>query len=106
MCMESPMHTQIIRVGSRMMNRFSVKPSNWICKGRIGHKSKELKARQAGSSQEVIAYADQANERLRRKYYRLTHREKKRNVAVAAIARELACFIWGLMTNHTERRVA
>ena len=67
----------------------------------IGHRSKELKTRQAESSQEVITYADQANER-----YRLIHREKKRNVAVAAIAQELACFIWGLMINHTERRVA
>ena len=26
---------------------------------------------------------------------------KKRNVAVTAIARELACFIWGMMTGNT-----
>ena len=26
--------------------------------------------------------------------------EKKKNVAVAAIARELACFIWGMMTDN------
>lgn len=94
------------KAGNAHLRTLYIEAAQGICKGRIGHKSKELKARQAGSRQEVIAYADQANERLRRKYYRLTHREKKRNVAVAAIARELACFIWGLMTNHTERRVA
>jgi transposase len=31
---------------------------------------------------------------------------KKRNVIVAAIARELACFIWGMMTKSYEREVA
>ena len=25
---------------------------------------------------------------------------KKKNVAVTAVARELACFIWGMMTDH------
>ena len=46
-------------------------------------------------------YADKANERLRRKYYRLTlKRGKKANVAKTAIARELACFIWGMMTDN------
>ena len=25
---------------------------------------------------------------------------KKKNVAVAAVARELACFIWGMMTGN------
>lgn len=33
-------------------------------------------------------------------------RMKKRDVAVATIARELACFIWGLTNDHTERRAA
>ena len=96
----------ISKAGNAHLRTLYIEAAQGVCKGRIGHKPKELKARQSGSSQEVIAYADQANERLRRKYYRLLHREKKRNVAVAAIARELACFIWGLMTNHTERRVA
>ena len=35
-----------------------------------------------------------------RKYYRLVLKQgKKANVAKAAIARELACFIWGMMTD-------
>ena len=49
----------------------------------------------------MIAYADKANERLRRKYYRLVLSYNKwSNVAKVAIARELACFIWGMMTGN------
>ena len=49
----------------------------------------------------VIEYADKANERLRRKYYRLVLKNcKKTNVAKTAVARELACFIWGMMTEN------
>ena len=77
-----------------------------ICKGQIGHKSKTLRSRQAGNSAEVIAYADRANTRMRSKYYRMIRHGKKKNVAVAAIARELACFGWGIMTNNIEPRTA
>ncbi len=70
-------------------------------RGRVGYKSKALKARQSGSSRETIAYADRANERLRRRYYNLTFSGKPTNVAKTAVARELACFIWGMMTDHT-----
>ena len=49
-----------------------------------------------------MQYADRANERLRRKYYRMTLRGKKYNVAKTAIARELACFVWGIMTDHID----
>ena len=64
------------------------------------HKSKELRSRQKGQSSELIAYADKANTRLRSKYYKMIRRGKKKNVAVAAVARELACFIWGMMTGN------
>ncbi|WP_304679242.1 hypothetical protein [uncultured Muribaculum sp.] len=68
-----------------------------ICKGRIGYKSKDLKSRQQGNSKEVIDYADHANEYMRRKYYRLMRKGKKHNIAVSAIARDLSCFVWGLI---------
>jgi hypothetical protein len=70
-------------------------------RGHIGFKSKALKARQSGNAPEVIAYADKANERLRRKYYRMVLRNnKKTNVAKTAVARELACFMWGMITGN------
>ncbi len=77
-----------------------VEAAKGICKGQIGHKSKDLKARQSGNPPEVIAYADKANERLMRKYYKMIRHGKKKNVAVTAAARELACFIWGMMTDN------
>ena len=64
--------------------------------GCLGYKSKDLRARQNGNAADVIAYADKANTRLRSRYYKFIRHGKKRNVAVAAIARELACFVWGL----------
>ena len=69
-------------------------------RGRIGYKSKDLKSRQQGNSKEVIDYADHANEYMRRKYYRLMRKGKKHNIAVSAIARDLSCFVWGLMTDN------
>ena len=70
-------------------------------RGNIGHKSKALKARQSGNTPMVIAYADKANERLRRRFYKMVlGKSKKHNVAKTAIARELACFMWGMMTDN------
>ena len=82
------------------MRTLLVEAARGICKGVIGYKSKALRSRQSGQSAEVIAYADKANTRLRSKYYRMIRHGKKRNVAVAAVARELACFVWGMMTDN------
>ena len=90
----------ITKAGNSHLRRLLIEASSGICKGVIGQKSKALKERQAGNTVDVIAYADKANVRLRRKYYKLIHRGKKRNVAVAAVARELACFVWGMMTDN------
>ena len=72
-------------------------------RGQIGYKSKDLKQRQSGCSADVIAYADRANVRLKKKYFRLIARNKTPNVVYVAIARELACFIWGMMVNKFNR---
>ena len=90
----------ITKAGNSHLRKLLIEASKGICKGVVGHKSKELKARQSGNPPEVIAYADKANERLRRKYYRMIRHGKKKNVAVTAVARELACFIWGMMTDN------
>lgn len=90
------------KAGNKHLRRLLTEASQSICKGTIGHKSKALKARQRGNAPEVIAYADRANERLRRKYYRMVNRGKDRNTAVAAVSRELACFVWGMMTGNTQ----
>ena len=90
----------ISKAGNTHLRRLLIEASKGVCKGAIGHKSKELRSRQSGQPAEVIAYADKANTRLRSKYYKMIRHEKKKNVAVAAVARELACFIWGMMTEN------
>ena len=91
----------ITKAGNTHVRRLLVEAAQSYTRGKIGHKSAELKRRQNGNTPQVIAYADKANERLRRKFYRMTLKNNaKRNVAATAIARELACFIWGLMTDN------
>ena len=90
----------ISKAGNAHLRCLLIEAAKGICKGAIGHKSKALRSRQNGQSAEVIAYADKANTRLRSKYYKMIRHGKKKNVAVAAVARELACFIWGMMTGN------
>lgn len=103
---ESGGHLGITKAGNTHLRKLLIEASGGICKGVIGYKSKALKARQSGNTADVIAYADKANIRLRSKYYRLTRHGKKRNIAVTAIARELACFIWGMMTDNIRNDAA
>lgn len=91
----------ITKAGNSHVRRLLVEASQSYTRGKVGFKSKELSARQFGNSPQDIAYADKANERLRRKFYRLTANNTNRNTAVTAVARELACFMWGLMTGNT-----
>lgn len=90
----------ISKAGNAHLRCLLIEAAKGICKGRIGHKSKELRSRQSGRSADIIAYADKANTRLRSKYYKMIRCGKKKNVAVAAVARELACFVWGMMTGN------
>lgn len=91
----------ITKAGNSHLRRLLVESSQSYSRGTIGFKSKELKKRQEGNPPEVVAYADRANERLRRRYYRMTLKNgAKRNVAIVAVARELVCFIWGMMTDE------
>lgn len=90
----------ITKAGNQHLRRLLTESAQCYGRGQTGYKSKALKARQFGNPTEVIAYADKANERLRRKYYKMVLNGKHKNTAKTAIARELACFIWGMMTNN------
>jgi transposase len=91
----------ITKAGNRHIRLLLTEAAQCYGRGQIGFKSKELKSRQSGNLPEVIAYADKANERLRRRYYKMVLGKcKKHNVAKTAIARELACFMWGMMTDN------
>lgn len=97
---EKQTYLHITKAGNCHLRRLLVESAQSISRGHVGHKSKELKARQAGNQPEVIAYADRANERLRRRCQRMVLKGKIKNVAKTAIARELACFAWGMMSGN------
>ena len=90
----------ISKAGNTHLRCLLIEAAKGICKGVIGHKSKKLRSRQSAQPADVIAYADKANTRLRSKYYKMIRHGKKKSVAVAAVARERACFIWGMMTDN------
>lgn len=91
----------ITKAGNSHLRSLLTESAHCFSRGKIGYKSKALINRQAGNPPQIIAYADRANERLRRKYYHMISRGKKSHVSRIAVARELACFIWGMMTGHT-----
>ena len=91
----------ITKAGNGHVRMLLTEAAQCFARGQIGFKSKALKERQSGNPPGVIAYADRANERLRRRYYRMVLKNnKKPNVVKTAIARELACFMWGMVTDN------
>jgi transposase len=63
--------------------------------------SKRLVERWHGQSAEITSYAQRAMKRLQIKFFRLVMKGKSSQVAVTAVARELAGFIWGMMVGQT-----
>lgn len=59
--------------------------------------SKEMQLRQEGLPKEIIDMAWQAQLRLCRRYNKLMHKGKHRNVVVTAIAREMIAYIWAII---------
>ena len=49
---------------------------------------------------EILNFQGSAHLRGVGSFSKLIRQGKARNVAVAAIARELACFVWGMMTDN------
>jgi len=60
--------------------------------------TKEIARRQEGAHPDTVARAWQAQLRLCRRFRQLAARKESRNVVVAAVARELAGFVWAEMT--------
>ena len=59
--------------------------------------SVEQRRKQAGAPPEAVALAQRAMARLKRRYQHLTERGKLPTVAVTALARELAGFVWAIL---------
>jgi transposase len=67
-----------------------------------GKKSLRLLARQKDMNPLVVAYADKATQRIKRKRNAMMFRGVNTNKATTAVAREMACFVWGMMTNNID----
>ena len=62
--------------------------------------SRTLIERRRGVDPQILSYANRAGRRLSRKYMHLVLRGKRSQVAVTAVSRELAGFLWGAMTGQ------
>ena len=92
--------TPITKQGNTHLRRLMVEAAQSYSKGNMYLKSKSMKLKQAGQDQDIIDYCDKQNLFMMKKYHRLCAREKNSNVAKTAIARQLACSIWGIMTGN------
>lgn len=95
--------TALTKSGNNHLRRLTTEVAQAAIRSNPSYKSKALKARQEGAPEEVIAYADKARDRIIRKYKKMIRGEdilgghKAHNVVVAAVAREMSCFICGMM---------
>lgn len=90
----------ITKAGNNTLRTLLAESAHSLSRGSVGYKSKALKKQQEGQPPKFIAYIDKANERLQKRFYVLMFKGKKYNIASIAVARELACFIWGVMTEQ------
>lgn len=90
---------RITKQGNSTIRTTLVESAQGLVRGDPSQKSKKLKARQINQPAKVINYADRAVRRLHNRYEKMLHSGKPRNVAIIAVARELACFIWGMENN-------
>lgn len=95
----------ITKLGNCIVRTQLIESAQAIVRGCPGHKSKRTIAKQKGQDIRIISYCDRAIDRLMRKYHHLILRGVNYNKSITAIARELACFIWGIMNNKLEERV-
>ena len=89
----------ITKAGNGVVRKLLTESSQSIKRTSIV-KSKRIIHRQEGASPSVIAYADRAVKRIRTKMLSMERRGIKSNIATTAGARELACFVWGMMTDN------
>ena len=92
----------ITKQGNSAVRTALVEAAQGLVKGHVGHKTKAVMARQVGLDAAVIHYIDKGTIRLQRKFQRMRDTGKAYNVAIAAVARELAGYIWGVETGNID----
>lgn len=94
----------ITKAGNAHLRRLLCESANSMKRCNLYRKSERLLARQKGVESKYVDYADRGSQRMKKKFYSLASRGKDRNKIKAAVAREMACFIWGMMTDHLDQR--
>lgn len=84
----------ITKVGNAHLRRVLVEAAWCHRHGQVV--SRELALRRRDATPAVLTIARKAQARLHRRYWRLVSRGKRQTVAVTAVARELAGFIWAM----------
>ncbi len=97
--------TGITKAGNSNLRRLLTESANSMARTTVFQKSQRLRSRQAGNPASVIAYADRGTSRVRYKYHKMVGEGKHVNLAKAACAGEIACFVWGMMTDNIHGEV-
>jgi len=97
---ESINRTSITKQGNTHLRKLLIEAAQTYSRGSIYKKSKKIRSKQQGQELQVINYCDRSRVYLTKKYNRLVEKGKNRNVAKTAVARNLACYVWGLMTDN------
>lgn len=92
---ESEKPRGITKAGNAYVRRILIQAA-WHYKAKP-RASKSLAKKQAGQPPQMVALADRAWRRLHRRYWQLESRGKIPKVAVTAVARELAGFVWAAL---------
>jgi transposase len=93
---ESSTQGSITKTGSGLARRLLIESAwHYMREPRIGV---TLANRQTGQPDHVLAISNRAQHRLHRVGRRMRARGKPHNIAVVAMARELACFLWAAVT--------
>lgn len=83
----------ITKAGNRHIRSLLVE-SSWHFRYPFVQKSRALKERQQHQETAIVSYADKANNRLTRKFLKMTYRNKSTKTTVVAVAREMSGFVW------------
>ena len=87
----------ITKAGNRLGRTLLVEAAwHYERQPRVGRK---LRRRQEGVAPEIVAHAWKAQKRLYKRFWHLARR-KSRRIAVVAVARELAGFLWAVATQQ------
>lgn len=89
----------ITKTGNAHLRRILVEAA-WCARVRPNF-GPAFQRRVAGQDPAVVQYVMRAQQRLHQRYWKIVHRERPTQVATVAVARELAGFVWGLMTGRT-----